>query len=53
MNFNHTLGDFNSAGRPGSVSVTYGVVDSAGSLVDTWSGKFINEPGQTYTRRNR
>ncbi|WP_459574849.1 DNA/RNA non-specific endonuclease, partial [Cupriavidus sp. 8B] len=51
VNFNHTLGDFSNTGRPGSLSVTYGVVDKEGNLVDSWVGKFQNQPGQTYVRR--
>jgi hypothetical protein len=51
VTFQHTLGDFSPTGRPGSLSVTYGVVDNAGNVVDSWVGKFLNKPGQTYVRR--
>lgn len=51
VDFSHTLGDFDSMGRPGSVSVRYGIIDSNGQRVDSWVGKFLNEPGQSYIRR--
>jgi hypothetical protein len=51
VNVNHTLGDFSETGRPGSLSVTYGVVDGEGNLVDSWSGQFLNQAGQVYVRR--
>jgi hypothetical protein len=51
VNFNHTLGDFSETGRPGSLSVTYGVVDKDGNLVDSWTGELQNQAGQVYSRR--
>lgn len=51
VDFNHVLGDFDAAGRPGSLSVTYRAVDQQGVMVDSWSGKFLNQPGQVYARR--
>ncbi|MBR7776977.1 hypothetical protein [Undibacterium rugosum] len=51
VNFKHTLENFSATGRPGALSVTYGVVDKAGNIVDSWVGKFLNQPRQTYVRR--
>ncbi|MDB0525044.1 DNA/RNA non-specific endonuclease, partial [Ralstonia solanacearum] len=52
VDFSHALGEFDSiTGRPGSVSVNFEVTDANGSLVDTFADKFLNRPGQTYTRR--
>ena len=53
VRFNHSLGDFSSSGRPGSLSVDYGVYDAGGNMVDSWSGSFLNQPGQNYFRRVR
>ena len=52
VDYLHTLGDFDPiTGRPGSVSVNYEVTDANGNLIDTFADKFLNQPGQTYTRR--
>ena len=52
VEFEHTLGDFDPVtGRPGSVTVNYDVIDKNGDLVSTYSQKFLNQPGQSYTRR--
>ncbi|MEJ2419622.1 MAG: hypothetical protein P8Y45_22395, partial [Exilibacterium sp.] len=51
VDFSHTLGNFDVAGRPGSLSVVYRAVDQQGVIVDSWSGKFLNQPGQVYARR--
>ena len=51
VDFSHVLGDFDSAGRPGSVSVNYRIVDQNGNIIDTWTGKFQNQSGQVYERR--
>ncbi|GLQ89398.1 DUF6861 domain-containing protein [Dyella flagellata] len=52
VDFVHTLGDFDPVtGRPGSLSVQYEVTDAGGNVVDTFSDKFLNQAGQTYTRR--
>jgi YD repeat-containing protein len=51
VDFNHVLGNFDAAGRPGSLAVTYRAVDQQGVMVDSWTGKFLNQPGQVYTRR--
>jgi hypothetical protein len=53
VEFAHTLGDFSAAGRPGSLSVTYSAIDVRGSIVESWVGQFMNQPGQTYIRRVR
>ncbi len=53
VDFNHTLENFSASGRPGAVSVTYRVLDPAGSVVDAWSGRFSNQSRQTYVRRSR
>ncbi len=51
VNFNHTLSDFSSIGRPGSLSVTFSAVDIQGNIVDSWVGQFQNQAGQIYVRR--
>ncbi|MBV7542712.1 DNA/RNA non-specific endonuclease [Acidovorax sp. sic0104] len=51
VDFNHTLENFSSSGRPGSLSYTFDVTDSAGNLIDSASGRFFNQAGQNYTRR--
>lgn len=52
VDFAHTLGDFDPVtGRPGSLSVQYEVTDTSGSVVDTFSDKFLNQAGQNYVRR--
>jgi hypothetical protein len=53
VDFIHTLESFSVSGRPGAVSVTYRVLDPAGSVVDAWSGRFLNQSGQTYVRRSK
>lgn len=35
VDFSHVLGDFDSTGRPGSVSVNYRIVDQNGNVIDT------------------
>jgi hypothetical protein len=51
VDFSHVLGDFDAVGRSGSLSVTYRTVDQQGVIVDSWSGKFLNQSGQVYARR--
>lgn len=51
VRFSHVLGDFDSIGRPGSVTVSYQAVDRAGAVVDSYFRRFLNQAGEVYTRR--
>jgi hypothetical protein len=52
VDFEHTLGNFDPiTGRPGVVNVDFSVTDINGNTLDSFSQKFKNASGQTYTRR--
>lgn len=51
VDFDHAFENFNSAGRPGAMVVQFEVTNSAGVVVDSWSGRFFNQAGQNYVRR--
>jgi hypothetical protein len=49
VDFSHTLGDFDSTGRPGLVSVRHGFIDSNGQRVDSWPVSSSINPDKLYT----
>lgn len=51
VRFTHRLQGLDASGRPSYLRAEYEVLDQSGNVVSSFSKRFANQSGQTYTRR--